>query len=88
MDPTSEPGPPREKPTEEPTSEPKYDASSETFIPTRDDSIWNLSPGDNMKYQKGAYLPGFATPEDRIKEDPWGDIWKIHILSQGEILEA
>ena len=47
-----------------------------------------LSPKDIVRKHKVSDPPRFSTIEDRNKEAPWGDTWKIHIWSQDEILEA
>ena len=39
-------------------------------------------------YQKGSYKHTFNTIEERTKETPWGDTWRIRILGQDESLEA
>ena len=71
-DPTSEPGPPREKPTKEVTSEPDSDALSQPSETTRGGSMGHISPGDNFRQQKGPDLPRFSTLEDFTKEASWG----------------
>ena len=48
----------------------------------------HLSPKDILRYQKGSDTPIFATLEERTKEAPWGDTWKIRILGQEKILDA
>ena len=50
VDPTSEPGPPREKPTKKMNLEPKYDASLEPSAPTKDGSMGHISPVDIYRY--------------------------------------
>ena len=47
----------------------------------------HLSPKDIVIYQKGSYPPIFATPEERTKEDPWGDTQESRILVQDKRLE-
>ena len=47
-----------------------------------------LSPKYIAIHQKGSYPPWFSTLEERAKEDPWGDTWKIQILGQDESLEV
>ena len=46
------------------------------------------SPRYIVIYQKGTYLPIFYTLDERTKEVPWGDTWKIRILGQDKSLEA
>ena len=41
-----------------------------------------------MRYQKGSDPPIFVALEERTKEAPWGDTWKIMMLVQDKILEA
>ena len=48
----------------------------------------NLAPKYIVQYQKGSDPPIFSTLEERTKEDPWGDAWKIRILGQYKSLEA
>ena len=43
-EPTPDPGPPSKRPTEEPTSEPDYDALSQPYALTREDSMSALFP--------------------------------------------
>ena len=47
-----------------------------------------LYPKDIRRYQKGSDSPIFSTIEERTKEAPWGDTWKIRILGQDKSLEA
>ena len=41
-----------------------------------------ISPGDIMRYQKGSDLPRVTTLEERTKESPWVETWKIRILGK------
>ena len=82
IEPTPDPGPPSEKTTKEPTLEPNYDVLSEPSAPMREDSMGHLAPKEIVRYQKGSDQPRFVTLEDRTKEAPWGDTWKIRILVQ------
>ena len=68
--------------------EPKYDASSEPYVPTGEDYIGHLEPGDNVKYQNVSDQPCFSTLVEHIKEAPWLDTCKIRILGQEMILES
>ena len=47
-----------------------------------------LPPKEIVVYQKGSYRTILATIEERNKEAPWGDTWKIRILGHVESLEA
>ena len=48
----------------------------------------HLSSKYIVRYQKGSDTHIFATLEERAKEAPWGDTWKIKIWDQDESLEA
>ena len=87
-EPTLYPGPPSEEPNEGPTSKPNSDSLLEPSVPRREDSMGNLPPKEIVIYQKGSDPTKFATLEERTKEDPWGDTWKIRILGQDKSLEA
>ena len=41
-----------------------------------------------VRYQIGSYTTILTTLEERTKETPWGDTWRIRILGQDESLEA
>ena len=69
--------------------EPDSDALSELPTHTRGGSTGHLSPKDILRYHKGSYQPRLFTLEERTKEAPWGDTWKIRlILVQDKILEV
>ena len=48
----------------------------------------NLTPKDIVRYQKDSYPPIFATIQERTKEAPWGDTWKIRIWGQYKSLQV
>ena len=48
----------------------------------------HLDPVDITRYQKGSDPPRFDTLEERTKEDPREDTWKIRILGQDKSLDA
>ena len=87
-EPTPETGTRIEKPTKEPTSESDFDALSEPSAPTRNYFMGHLPPKDTVIYQKGTDLTRLATLEERTKEAPWVNTWKIRILGQDKSLES
>ena len=54
----------------------------------REGSTGRLASGDISIYKKWEYQPRFSTLGERIKEDSWGDTWKIIIWLQEETSEA